>query len=255
MTLYQQFIETIQATQDKNIIFDNILKGIEYSIFEIKPIEDNLDSNSLKIIYVKNIRNIEYFSLNYIYIPTPSDNIHYINLFLKNYNCHVNKINDINYYMDTYIDIDITKSLKRIQNNKKLLNIHNVELPTIKTEKLSKFIQNYKLICEYLKENSTLTQPNYAYTLSFDYMGSFHSIYFKPPILKLVFVNPEYFKNYDHLFFIDKKELIKQNSGLFFADYDVALLINIFADYDDALLININKTIEKIELFNSLKNF
>ncbi len=249
MNLYQQFIEAIQSTQDKNIIFDNILKGIEYSIFEIKPIEDNLDSNSLKIIYVKNIRNIEYFSLNYIYIPTHSDNIHYINLFLKNYNCHVNKINykchihKINYYMDTYIDIDINKSLKRIQNNKKLLNIHNVELPTIKTEKLLKFIQNYTLICEYLKENSTLTQPNYAYTLSFDYMGSFNSIYFQPPILKLVFVNPEDFKNYDYLFFIDKKELIKQNSGLFFADYDAALLINI------------NKTIEKIELFNSLKNF
>lgn len=238
MNLYQQFIETIQATQNKNTIFDNILKGIEYSIFQIEPIEDNIDSNSLQIIYLRNIRNIECFSLNYIYIPTSSsDNLHSINLFLKNYKCHVNKIGHYSF------DIDITKSLKIIQNNKKLFNIHNVELPTIKTEKLSKFIQNYTLICEYLKKHSTLTQSNYAYIVSFDYMSSFDSIYFKPPILKLVFVNPEDFKGYDNLFFIDKKELIKQSSGL------------LFANYEDAILIDLNKTIEKIELFNSIKNF
>lgn len=70
MTLYEQFLKTIQKTQDKNIIVDNILKGQIYSILKIKP-----DINNLHLLDIKlfgNTQKFPDFEKDELYFPALS---------------------------------------------------------------------------------------------------------------------------------------------------------------------------------------
>lgn len=236
MTLYEEFLKTIQATQDKNIIIDNLLKGVQYIFFKIEPINNtiNTDNNLLKISIGKRVSGyIPSFAYNKIYLPYHGLDMDYILSYYTEFLlCHINEITD------RYIQIDITQSLNNFQKNNTPFNSHQVKLIEIKNQKKLNFIQNYQSISEYLKE--TLIVPkkkNYAYILQFNYK------YLIDPFLELIPVEPENFECYDFLFFSEKEELIKENSNL------------IFKDSTNSMLIDIEKTIEKIEFFNSMKNF
>lgn len=238
MTLYDQFIETIKATQNQNAIIENILNGQQYAILELSQ-EKNVLSyspNVLKITCTVKTTNIPNFTKNDIFFPLLNSST--LNDYIKHYT--ELSLLDITYRYNSYsIYINISKSLNNFKNNTKKFDTHKKISPeNIKQEKLD-FLNNYYTICNYLKEISNPDHKNkQAFIINFD------SAFFKNPILYTQEVIQENFQDFDFLFFAENEESIYNDSGLIFSNKN-----------SKKNIIDIPKTIEKIELYNSMKNF
>ncbi len=237
MTLYDQFIETIKATQNQKVIIENILNGQEYAVLKIKQDKNSLSysPNVLKIICTSKIRSIPDFTNNDIFFPLLNSSM--LNDYIKHYT--ELSLLDITYKNNISIYIDISKSLNNFKNNTKKFDTHKKISPqNIKQEKLD-FLNNYYTICNYLKEISNPDHQNkQAFIINFD------SAFFKNPILYTQEIIQENFQDFDFLFFAENEESIYNDSGLIFSNKN-----------SKKNIIDIPKTIEKIELYNSMKNF
>lgn len=229
MTLYNQFIQTIKAIQDKNLIVYNLLKGQKYSSFTVGKIDDN----SLYIKFNEVISVIPDFEEHHIFLPYLNDrNMHsYSNEYFELL-CDIQEIDP------NHIIINIEKSLQKIQKNKLNFQSNKTLLPKIsfsKTQNKLNFSNQYYIICNHIKEITKQNNNNqHAFIVNFN---------FRLSTFNLKFVEPKQFDNFEFLFFIDDKNIIKEYSNL------------VFQKQGKSTDIDIKKTILKIELFNSMKNF
>lgn len=169
-----------------------------------------------------------------MYLPTLSNNN--INNYVQNYKelslCNIKNIKK------NYITIDIQQTLINFKENTINFNSHELPFFETETEQKSTFINNYYLICNYLKETlPTPKQKNYAFVINFD------AYFYKFPTYSLKIVDPEDFKDFEFLFFLEDKKNIKKKSNLF------------FYNKGKSTTIDIKKSITKIDTFNAIKNF
>ena len=231
MTLYDEFIQTIKATQDKKVIIDNMLKGKKYTAVKIEKYIDK--PNTLKIEIKGNIHTLPDFLPNEIYLPSLNSKyeLPLISYHLKKHLeislCQPYEINSF------FIYIDIQKSLQNFKENKKPFHSHQVSF--YNTPKQLKFHQNYYSICNYIKEvSSNSEKEQYAFVLNFDYVKT---------KFNLKIVPRTNFEDFEYLFFLEDKKLLKEHSNLF------------FHDKEKSTIIDIEKTMKKIDLFNKIKDF
>lgn len=238
MTLYDQFIQTIKATQNQKVIIENILNGQQYAILQITQDKNSAaySPNVLKITCTAKTKNIPNFTKNDIFFPIL--NSYNLDDYIKHYS--ELSLLDITYKNNSYsIHINIYNSLNNFKNNIEKFNTHKKILQQdIKNEKLN-FLDNYYTICNYLKEISIPDHKNkHAFIINFDFS------FFKEPILYTSDVQHENFPDFEFLFFAENEESIYKDSGLIFSNKN-----------SNRNIIDIPKTIEKIQLFHSMKNF
>lgn len=238
MTLYDQFIQTIKSTQNQKVIIENILNGQKYAVLQITQDKNSAgySPNALKITCTSKTINIPNFKNNDIFFPL-------LNSYdLDDYIKHYSELSllDIIYRNNSYsIHINIYKTLNNFKNNIAKFDTHKKIIPkNIKNEKLN-FLDNYYTICNHLKEISTPDHKNkQAFIINFDFE------FFKNSILYTHEVIQENFNDFEFLFFAENEESIYKDSGLIFSNKN-----------SKKNIIDIPKTIEKIELFNSMRNF
>lgn len=225
--LYQQFLTVIASNQDKKSIIDNMLKGQKYAIFSIET-NDFYNSSELVVKLISTTRTLPKFQKNEIYLP-------YLDSF------------DITLYMDKYLELSLLQ-VKKISNHTAIVDLKNSlnnyfknnknfdshQISFYNTPKKLNFSQNYYTICNYIKETIiTPTNPKYAFVVNFD---------FKTSRYNLRIVEPENFKNFEYLFFIDDKNKLRESSNLMF-------------NSKVAARIDIEQSMIKIDLFNKIKDF
>ena len=233
MTLYDQFIQTIKATQNQKVIIENILNGQEYAVLQLTQDKNSLSysPNVLKITCTAKTKNIPNFMNNYIFFPLLNSST------LNDYITHYPELSllDITYKNNMSIYINISETLNNFKNNTKIFDTHKKISPENITQERLDFINNYYTICNYLKEISNSDHKNkHAFIINF----------FRDYILYINEVIQENFQDFEFLFFAENEESIYKNSGLIFSNKS-----------PKNNMIDIPKTIEKIELFNSMKNF
>lgn len=240
MTLYDEFIQTIKSTQNQKVIIENILNGQQYAVLQIKQDKNSLSysPNVLKITCTFKITSIPDFTKNYIFFPllNPSSSS-----TLNDYIQHYTELSllDITYANNNSIYIDISNTLNNFKNNTKIFDTHKKISPENIKQEILDFINNYYTICNYLKEISNPDHKNkQAFIINFD------SSFFKDSILYTQEVIQENFTDFDFLFFAENEENFCKDSGLIFSN-----------ENSKENIIDIPKTIEKIELYNSMKNF
>jgi len=237
MTLYDQFIETIKATQNQKVIIENILNGQEYAVLQLTQDKNSLSysPNVLKIICTAKTKNIPNFMNNYIFFPLLNSST------LNDYITHYPELSllDITYKNNMSIYINISETLNNFKNNTKIFDTHKKISPENITQERLDLINNYYTICNYLKEISNPDHKNKQ-----PFIINFDSSFFKNPILYTHDVIKENFQNFEFLFFAENEESIYKDSGLIFSNKN-----------SKNNIIDIPKTIEKIELYNSMKNF
>lgn len=226
LNLYGEFIKLIQSKQDKKVIIDNMLQGQKYISFTIHPDHDYPSVLTIRISTT--IRTLPSFNSNEFYLPYIEEHqiIPYLNKFLELSLCHSYEVS--NYY----IKIDITKTLENFKNNQLPFDTHSISF--YNTPKKRKFLETYYDICNYMKETVKVPEKQkYAFVLNFD---------FKTTRFNLRIVDQFNFHNFEYLFFLEDKKLLQENSNLVFKSQTAAP-------------IDLEMTMEKINLFKSMKNF
>lgn len=219
MTLYEQFLETIQSTQDKNLIVDNILKGQKYTTFHFFE----FSSSTIDVSPIENITNIPRFSPTAIYLPYVKN----INDYFKTYP-ELYLLSNSSPIENSSCKIHIKESLKNLLQHKHTFNSHQLKLSP--SQKQLEYRNNYYLIHEYLKEHFPKSKnSNNYYIINTTYQN-----------FKFEIVEFQKFKDFDFLLCSDDVNLIKEKSALVFLNEST---------------IDMQKTIEKIKLFNDMKNF
>lgn len=218
MNLYEQFLETIQSTQDKNLIVDNILKGQIYTIFQFFEVSSSI----IDVSHIENITYIPRFSQTEIYLPYVKN----INDSFKIYP-ELSLLSHCSPIENSFRRIDIQESLKNILQHKHTFNSHQLKLAP--SQKQLEYRNNYYLIHKYLKENFPKSKnSNYYYIINR-----------KIKNFEFEIVEFQKFKDFDCLLCSDDILLIKEKSALVFNESTI----------------DMQKTIEKIKLFNDMKCF
>lgn len=232
MTLYEQFLKLIQSKQDKKVIIDNMLQGQKYVIFIVTPNPTYPDL--LTIQKFTNVRTLPTFDYNEFYLPhlkglensVESRFISYLNKYLELSLCQP-------YENSSYqIKINIPLALENFKNNQLPFDSHSISF--YNTPKKQKIFQTYYDICNYMKETVEVPEKQkHAFVLNFDFQTS---------RFNLRIVDQFNFHNFEYLFFLEDEKLLQEKSNLCF-------------NSKNAALIDLEMTIQKIELFNSMKNF
>ncbi len=219
MTLYEQFLETIQSTQDKNLIVDNILNGQKYTTFKFFE----FSSSTIDVSPIENITNIPRFSQTEIYLPYVKN----INDYFKIYP-ELSILSNCSPIKNSFCRINSQKSLKNLLQHKHTFNSHQLKLSP--SQKQLEYRNNYYLIHKYLKEHFPKSTNSNNYYIINTSLQNF----------KFEIVEFENFKDFDFLLCSDDINLIKEKSALVFLNEST---------------IDMQKTIEKIKLFNDMKCF
>lgn len=219
MNLYEQFVEAIQSTQNKNLIVDNILKGQKYTTFQFFQIS----SYRIEISPIENINEIPKFYPTEIYLPYVKNINDYFKTYPELYLLSICSTVD-----NSFFEINFKESLKNLLQHKHTFNSHQLKLSPTKQQ--HEYRNNYYLIHKYLKENFPKSTNSNNYYIINTTLQNF----------KFEIVEFKNFKDFDFLLCSDDINLIKEKSALVFFNEST---------------IDMQKTIEKIELFNSMKNF
>lgn len=228
----------LEKTQDKKKIINNIMNGVPYVEFKFIFIIEK----SILVIDYYELYSFPIFNENSFFFPKIEGYWLTDYLFdhpvLKRLSCDIELSQPYN--------IDVDKTMENIKGISEInSDIHNVEIK--KTEDINEFLYNYNIIQNYISENyKERRKKGSGFLLDFDFSNQ---RYFLSKIK-----NIHLYKDYLEVFYLKNKQDLKTIdclNELYFKDSDIFIGIYEHPFY----VLDINKSIEKIKLINTLKNF
>lgn len=224
----------LSARQDYQNIINNIINGQPYIYFELIKKINNL---TFMLCVGKKIENIPMFNKYSIYVPFEK------NFTITDYIEKYSELNIMSYHKKSSNNllVNIEQTLINLQNKEKKIISHNINIQESKKRK--EFKENYYLIINFIKEHDKDFHKKYNnknfYFLNFNYKKN--TFYFDKSGINSLF------DSVDNIFYLDsyKEELTTL--------YPLNLLY-FKEDYDGEIL-DFEKSLERINAFNNMKNF
>lgn len=226
--------EELSARQDYQTIINNIINGQPYIYFELIKKINNL---TFMLCIGKKIENIPMLNKYSIYVPFEE------NFTITDYIEKYSELNIMSYHQKSSNNllVNIEQTLINLKNKEKKIISHNINIE--ESQKRKEFKKNYYLIINFIKEHDKDFYKKYNnknfYFLNFNYKKN--TFYFDKSGINSLF------DNVDNIFYLDryKDELTTL--------YPLNLLY-FKEDYDGEIL-DFEKSLERINAFNNMKNF
>ena len=233
---YYNFLKKMKSTQDHKKIIENLLNGKVYVEFQFKFYDKlHFDKLILEIKLRSSTKNIPNFLENSIYLP-----------FIKDFNIenYIENLEEFRFLKilkitnNKEIVIDLKESVENLNKNEFKFNSHDLKIKT--NEEKEEFKYNYTLIYTFIKSNYKQNEVSKnAFLINFDVTRK---------ILRLEKVKYDHIlKDLDILFYVKEDN----------SDLRTLFPFNVlsFKYKSNDIVIDIKQSVEKINLFNNIKNF
>lgn len=226
---YENIKSFLNKTQDYNKIVDNILNGIPYVELIIVK---NVDLLTIKLEVGKKIDGLPNFEEGYFYFPYISGKIEdYMNTYkdLKLISFKTNKPREVL--------INISESLENFKNKELDTSVHDIQMGNKNNKN---FKENYHLIKNYIIKNYPKEiKGNTAFLLCFN--SKINKYFIKKT------KNLDLFGKIDNIFYLENYRTDLKSLP--------ALSDLFFNNQVKTLTLDIDKTVEKINIINTMENF